>query len=139
MSSIRQVETIIEECTKIFLGIMSELSDHPINLGEWLQFYAFDVIGAISFNRRFGFLEERRDVGHMIAGLDNRALYFTHCGQVPELHPYLFGNKFVPKLQKRFPSLDNLNPMRIVQEVIHVRFILIVMVRAFSVCVTNMF
>jgi cytochrome P450 len=62
MSSIRQVEPMIEECTKIFMGIMSELSDHPINLGEWLQFYTFDVIGAISFNRRFGFLEERRDI-----------------------------------------------------------------------------
>ena len=139
MSSIRQVEPMIEECTDIFMGIMSELSDYPVNLGEWLQFYAFDVIGAISFNRRFGFLKERRDVGYMIAGLESGLAYFSHCGQVPELHPYLLGSKFVPKLQEWFPSLKEFNPIRMVQEVSYVRFISKAMGRVLTLYFANVF
>ena len=117
MSSMRHLEPMIEDCTKLFMETMSELSDHPVNLGEWLQFYAFDVIGAITFNRRFGFLEERRDISHMIEGLDTGAYYITHVGQLPELHPYILGSAMASKLTNWFPSLKEVDAMQMAREV----------------------
>ncbi|KAF2023029.1 cytochrome P450 [Setomelanomma holmii] len=42
----------------------------PIDLGVWLQMYAFDVIGEIFFGSMFGFLEKGEDHGEFIASLD---------------------------------------------------------------------
>lgn len=36
------------------------------DFGEWLQFFAFDVIGEITFSRRLGFLERGDDVDGII-------------------------------------------------------------------------
>ena len=37
------------------------------DLGSWLQYFAFDVMGTMTFSKRYGFLEEGRDVGGMLA------------------------------------------------------------------------
>lgn len=62
MSSIRSMEPLADECTGIFLAATDNLAGELVDLGTWLQWYAFDVIGAITFQRRFGFMEERKDV-----------------------------------------------------------------------------
>ncbi|KAJ5713090.1 uncharacterized protein N7483_010271 [Penicillium malachiteum] len=36
------------------------------DFGEWLQYFAFDVMGTMSFSRRYGFLEKGHDVGGML-------------------------------------------------------------------------
>lgn len=36
------------------------------NLGEWLQFFAFDVMGTMTFSKRYGFLDTGKDEGGMI-------------------------------------------------------------------------
>lgn len=41
------------------------------NLSDWLQFFAFDVIGELTFSKRFGFLENGVDVDGIMAGLWN--------------------------------------------------------------------
>jgi hypothetical protein len=39
----------------------------PFDLGNWLQYFAFDSMGTLSFSRGYGFLEQGRDV-HGILG-----------------------------------------------------------------------
>ena len=39
------------------------------DLGQWLQFFAFDVMGTMTFSKRYGFLDEGRDVGGMLAAI----------------------------------------------------------------------
>jgi hypothetical protein len=108
---------------------MRQLAGEKIDLGEWLHWYlyiriysgllrhkltsvyryAFDVIGSITFNKRFGFMEQRQDVGHMIAVIDKVLMYGTVIGQVPFLHAYLLGNDYVPALiAKLAPNIPNL-------------------------------
>jgi hypothetical protein len=62
------------------------------------QYYAFDVVGEISFGIKFGFLEKGGDVDGMIALIDGMLLYASICGQVPEAHPFLLGNPLFPIL-----------------------------------------
>ena len=92
MTSIKAMEPLADECTSIFLEAMRELEGKEINLGVWVQWYAFDVIGAITFQRKFGFLEERRDIGCMIGDIETVLKYAAIIGQIPDWHPYLVGN-----------------------------------------------
>lgn len=39
------------------------------DLGAWLQYFAFDVIGEITFSRRLGFLERGEDVDGIIQNI----------------------------------------------------------------------
>lgn len=53
-------------------------------------YYALDVIGAITFSKRFGFLNTGEDMGGLIEAIDNRRMYATLAGIYPSLHPLLF-------------------------------------------------
>lgn len=112
MSSIKSLEPFADECTKIFLDSMKELQGQKVDLGVWLQWYAFDVIGAITFQRRFGFMEKREDVMEMIGGLDRGLQYAGIVGQVPALHRWLMGNSWVAKLLTAQPFVKISDPLR---------------------------
>ncbi len=101
MTNMKNYEIYTDECTRIFIDTMRELQGQPVDLGAWIQWYAFDVIASITFQRRFGFLENRYDVDHMIADLDFAFLYAKIIGQFPNLHPYLVGNKTLLKTLER--------------------------------------
>ncbi|RVX69338.1 hypothetical protein B0A52_06933 [Exophiala mesophila] len=93
MTNMKAYEVYADECSQLFIDAMTELQGQSIDLGAWLQWYAFDVIASITFQRRFGFLEQRKDVHHMIQDLDFAFLYAKLIGQFPNLHKWLVGNK----------------------------------------------
>lgn len=41
------------------------------DLGQWLQFFAFDVMGTMTFPKRYGFLDTGTDVNGMLATIVN--------------------------------------------------------------------
>ncbi len=43
----------------------------PCDFGQWLQMFAFDVIGDLTFSTRLGFLESGTDVDHVMASIWN--------------------------------------------------------------------
>ena len=102
MTNMKNYEVYADECTKIFVDSMRELQGQPIDLSAWLQWYAFDVIASITFQRRFGFMEERRDIDNMIEDLDFGLGYAKVVGQFPKLHPWLVGNKNLIQTLERF-------------------------------------
>lgn len=91
------MEPFADDCADIFIQAMKELEGQPIDLGVWLQWYAFDVIAAITFHRPFGFMEKRKDIRDMIHDIESVLVLASTIGQVPEWHPYLMGNKWVAK------------------------------------------
>jgi cytochrome P450 len=115
MTSIRTMEPLVDECSEIFLRSMEDLEGQMVDLGAWVQWYAFDVIGMITFNRRFGFMEERKDILDMISSLEFALKYAGLIGQVPYLHPWLAGNQIVMKIMERILHLPN--PARTIVEV----------------------
>jgi hypothetical protein len=129
MTSITQLEPLVEICTEILMHSFTSLSlsHEPFDLGAWLQWYAFDVIGYMTFQRRFGFMEERRDIRGLIIGIEKGISYFTHVGQYPELHRFLLGSSFMERVLKFLaafsPALKDANPRPWIAEVGTVSFL----------------
>jgi hypothetical protein len=100
LSSIKEFEPQVNDCTNKFASILHEYADSNqiFDLGTWLQWYAFDVIGTITFTRTFGFMEERKDIQDIVAGIEGGLWYGSICGQVPEFHPWLLGNEPVMRV-----------------------------------------
>ena len=49
------------------------------DLGDWLQYFAFDVMGTLTFSKRYGFLENGSDVNGMLQTI---AEYFSRVAPV---------------------------------------------------------
>lgn len=72
MSALVQYEPFVDNTTKLFLEKTKQLFvDNPesCDFTRWLQFYAFDVIGEITYSKRHGFLENNEDVDGIVAYL----------------------------------------------------------------------
>ena len=93
------------------MNAMKDLAGQPIDLGEWLQWYAFDVIGKITFAQTFGFLEDRQDPDKVIDGIESGTRYNTIIGQIPEMHPWLIGNERLMNLMMKIPAVAKANPV----------------------------
>lgn len=117
MSSIKAMEPFADDCTDIFMEAMADLEGQDIDLGVWLQWYAFDVIAAITFHRRLGFMEQRRDVHNMIDDIGKALEVAALIGQVPSIHPWLMGNKWFAKFIAWQPIVKVPDPLRTVVKV----------------------
>ncbi|KAL2834623.1 cytochrome P450 [Aspergillus pseudoustus] len=89
MTNMKNFEVYVDECSQIFIDSMLKLEGELVDFSEWLQWYAFDVIGSITFQRRFGFMEEKRDVDNMIGKIDIGLQYVKILGQFPFLISFL--------------------------------------------------
>ncbi|KAM3077369.1 hypothetical protein ACMFMG_006719 [Clarireedia jacksonii] len=94
MSSLIGYERFVDNCTEMLCARFRELSDcagQTVDLQHWLQCYAFDMIGEITFGRRFGFLEMGEDVDGVFRAIDARGLYATLVGVWPWVHGWVHG------------------------------------------------
>ncbi|KAF2451822.1 putative P450 monooxygenase [Karstenula rhodostoma CBS 690.94] len=99
MSGLLSYEAYVDDCTDVFTRRLGELAGgQAVDMGRWFQCYAFDVIGAITYGKRFGFLDEGKDLGNTMRALDRSMLYSTLVGIYASLHPYLY------PLLERLPS-----------------------------------
>lgn len=116
MANMRKYEPYADECTAIFIRRMQDMEGQSVDLSTWLQWYAFDVVACITFQRRFGFMEEARDINQMIETLNGGFQYIKVVGQFPGLHQYLLGSDiFTGTLKKIFPDMPD--PVRTLMQV----------------------
>ncbi|KAJ5961306.1 uncharacterized protein N7479_008456 [Penicillium vulpinum] len=52
---------MIQGLTEDLLNIIDELSESPINITEWIDKYAFEVMGQLTFGKPFNMLKERKE------------------------------------------------------------------------------
>ncbi|GME41742.1 Cytochrome P450 [Neofusicoccum parvum] len=92
MTSLLKMEEAVDDCVGLMEARFREHASNgrTINLQHWLQCYAFDVIGAITVAKRFGFLDEGEDVIDMLPALHSYLVYATNVGIYYELHPFFF-------------------------------------------------
>jgi hypothetical protein len=72
MSALVQYEPFVDDTTEVFLNQTEKLfssQNKVCDFAEWLQFYAFDVIGQITYSKRHGFVDRGEDVDGMVAYL----------------------------------------------------------------------
>ncbi|KAK9382269.1 cytochrome P450 [Kockiozyma suomiensis] len=98
MSSVLESEALVDTCSTLFMQQMGKIADQnsEVDLAEWLQYYAFDVIGELSFLKKFGFLESGSDVDSMIHGLQKVLKILTLTGQVPYTNKLFMENPLIP-------------------------------------------
>lgn len=91
MSALVHYEPFVDECIELFIQRLAELSKTglQIDMGRWFQFYAFDVIGLITYGKRLGFLDRGEDVGGVISALDDLFDYAAPIGVFPSFHQHL--------------------------------------------------
>jgi hypothetical protein len=95
MSTLVQFEPLVDSTTAKFLEQLSERyadnssPDGVCDLGAWLQYYAFDVIGELTFSRRLGFVDRGTDVDGIIRDLEKLLDYFASVCCCSSLHIFL--------------------------------------------------
>ncbi|KIX08598.1 uncharacterized protein Z518_03254 [Rhinocladiella mackenziei CBS 650.93] len=87
LASMQQSTPRIEETERLLMSKLDEFADGSkiCDLGDWLHFFAFDVLGEVAFSKKFGFLEAGIDVDRAIKTIDNSQWYNGIIGQVPWL------------------------------------------------------
>lgn len=108
LPNLLESEKAVDSCIGLFKQRLDDFATNhqSIDLGTWLQYFAFDVVGEFTFARKLGFLEQGKDVDGMIKGIEGTLAYVALCGQVPEYHKYLRGN---PLLSFLTPAMETYN------------------------------
>ncbi|KAF2761616.1 cytochrome P450 [Pseudovirgaria hyperparasitica] len=104
MESLKDFGPYVDDAIRVLLAQLTALNKHrnSIDLGLWIQLFAFDIIGEITFSKRFGFLDVGADDhdGSSFAQITAAMRSASWIGQYPALfwlHEYLvqpvLGNK----------------------------------------------
>ncbi|KAI0876529.1 cytochrome P450 [Hypoxylon argillaceum] len=92
MTSLVSYEPYVDQCSEIFSRRLSEMSTAgtPVDMGHWLQCYAFDVIGQITYGKRIGFLDRGVDVQGIMSAIESGLAYGTFVGIYARFHRVAF-------------------------------------------------
>lgn len=90
------------ECLREKLDEKFIENSEVFNLGQWLQFFAFDVMGTLTFSKRYGFLETGKDVGGMLGTIVDFMRSSAPLTQIPWLDWALRKNRIGDAFQRRF-------------------------------------
>ncbi|OKL64466.1 hypothetical protein UA08_00990 [Talaromyces atroroseus] len=92
LTSLMSYEPFVNRCIDLFVDRLSEFSqtNEEIDLGHWMQCYAFDVIGCITFGERLGFLDSGEDIEGVIRAVDSIPGFASLSGIYSEWHSLLY-------------------------------------------------
>ncbi|KAL5601017.1 hypothetical protein BROUX41_005848 [Berkeleyomyces rouxiae] len=107
MSALVSYEPFVDNTTRLFLDRSEELyaqggagESQSCDFPRWLQFYAFDVIGEITYSKRHGFIERNEDVDGIVGYLGKLFIYVAPIGQIPFLDLLFLKNPVYLKLSQ---------------------------------------
>ena len=93
-SSIMKGEPFMDKTIQLIGYRLDELSQHkrPFDFGMWLHFLTWDINGEMMYSKRFGFLDQGKDIGDSIKNNFALALYITTALYAQWLHAIFLGN-----------------------------------------------
>ncbi|KAG9776578.1 benzoate 4-monooxygenase cytochrome-like protein P450, partial [Aureobasidium melanogenum] len=103
MSQLVQYEPAVTETVEVFLNQTDKLYAKPgqvCDFAQWLQYFAFDVIGQITYSKRHGFVEKNEDIDGMVGYLGRLFSYVAPVGQMPWLDLLFLKNPLVLLLDR---------------------------------------
>lgn len=74
LSNVLRLEEFVDEAIRVMIQQLDERfaeTGKSFDLTDWLQYFAFDVMGTLTFSKRYGFLEQGGDVHEMLATIWN--------------------------------------------------------------------
>lgn len=71
MSNVVEFEPYVDTTIEFFLKRVDEVQARKggVDLGTWLQWFAFDVMGELTFSKRLGFLDRAEDIEGIMASI----------------------------------------------------------------------
>lgn len=72
LSNVITFEPFVDEVLGVLFKQLDERFVEPqatFDLGDWLQYFAFDVMGTMTFSKRYGFLETGADVNGLLRAI----------------------------------------------------------------------
>jgi cytochrome P450 len=88
MNHLVRYEGRVDETVEMMMKRMGEVGKggkEVVNLGNWLQLFAFDVVGMLTFSKMFGFMEKGEDDGSF-RNIEGALRSASWVGQVPWLY-----------------------------------------------------
>lgn len=98
MNSLMEFEPLVNEVLELFLHRTEELfvqTNKACDFARWLQYFAFDVVGQITYSRRHGFIEKNEDIDGIVAFLARMFSYSAAVGQMPWFDLILLKNPII--------------------------------------------
>jgi cytochrome P450 len=95
LSTLVEYEPLVDSTIGVLLENLSTRyvkTGTTCDFGQYLQYFAFDVIGELTFTKRLGFMEQNEDVDGIIAAIGSNFRYFSVLGQMPWLDDLLGKN-----------------------------------------------
>ncbi|EXA30606.1 hypothetical protein FOVG_18026 [Fusarium oxysporum f. sp. pisi HDV247] len=91
MSAMLAYEKAVDEMTAVLTRKLHAFSDEnkPFDFPQFMQYFAFDVIGQITFKQNFGMMEREFDSIGLIKNIHHVLDYLAQIGLLPDLHPLL--------------------------------------------------
>jgi len=103
MSSLVGYEPLVDSTTDAFIEQTDRRycrTGRSCNFSKWLQFFAFDVIGDLTWSKRLGFVEKDEDVDGIVKFVGDFLSYAGPIGQMPFLDLIWEKNPLKLQLQK---------------------------------------
>ncbi|KZL80416.1 benzoate 4-monooxygenase cytochrome [Colletotrichum incanum] len=105
LANIPYLEPRVDEVLECLREKLDEKFVHNsvvINLGRWVQYFAFDVMGTLTFSKRYGFLDTGKDVGRMLETIVDFMRISAPYTQIPWFDKLLRKNRVGDFLQRTF-------------------------------------
>ncbi|KAF7589204.1 hypothetical protein BBP40_004588 [Aspergillus hancockii] len=74
------------------------ITSQPVDLDRWFNYFAFDVVGEVTFSSPFRFLETGTGVRNAIANTHTLTLYIAIMGHYVWLHNLTLGNPLLSRI-----------------------------------------
>ncbi|KAJ5449457.1 uncharacterized protein N7458_005906 [Penicillium daleae] len=100
LSNISKTEPYIDNVLSIFKTRFDELTDSvaPVEFQKWFSFFAFDVLGEVTFSKSFGFVQSGTDIRNAIANTGSLVYYISIMGNYIWFHNLTLGNPLFSRL-----------------------------------------
>lgn len=115
--SVLSYEPQIDEVIDIFVKALDQFTDgRKVNLGDQLNYLAYDVIANMTLGSPDGYLHKQRDFEGVLKTSDGVWDYFARVSQMPWLDDWLAKSN-ISAISRRFPSFAQTMHRRCVEQI----------------------
>ncbi|KAH9832402.1 putative Cytochrome-P450 family protein [Teratosphaeria destructans] len=103
MSSLVEYEPLVDSTMDAYIEQTEKRyssTGRSCNFSRWLQFFAFDVIGQLTWSKRLGFVDKDEDVSGIVKFVGDFLSYCAPIGQMPFLDLIFHKNPIKLQLQR---------------------------------------
>ena len=87
-TSLHELEGLVQDPLNRLLERMDDFAregSKPMNFSDWFQWFAFDVIGQVTFSQQFGFLDQGKDLDGTLKSIHEMTRSGIVVAELPEL------------------------------------------------------